>query len=110
MCGRLLPKTPLNRHQGLDLYDVKLVVQWKYTQSLCMLWQRLGHAVCDSSKEATGVYIVELQYMDHHWIQAGQRAALRTDKAQKRWLQDTSDTENMTSQGQVCMRDKRVGC
>ncbi|KAI9432879.1 P-loop containing nucleoside triphosphate hydrolase protein [Lactarius psammicola] len=94
---------------GLDLRDVKLIVQWKYTQSLCMLWQRLGRAARDSSKEATGVYIVEPQYMDHHRIQAGQRAASRTDKAQKRRLQDTSDTENVTLQGQVRMGDKRVG-
>ncbi|KAI9437344.1 hypothetical protein BJY52DRAFT_1196608 [Lactarius psammicola] len=94
---------------GLDLHDVELVVQWKYTQSLCMLWQHLGHAARDSSKEATGVYIIEPQYMDHHRIQAGQRAASQTDKAQKRQLQDTSDTENMTSQGQVRMGDKKVG-
>jgi len=73
---QLLPSLPLNRCQGLDLRNVKLIVQWKYTQSLCMLWQRLGRAVRDTSKEATGIYIVEPQYMDHHRIQAEQRAAL----------------------------------
>ncbi|KAH8979482.1 hypothetical protein EDB83DRAFT_2177422, partial [Lactarius deliciosus] len=50
--------------QGLDLRNIELVVQWKHTQSLCMLWQCLGRAVQDPLKEATGVYIVEPQYMD----------------------------------------------
>ncbi|KAH9014975.1 hypothetical protein EDB85DRAFT_1811510, partial [Lactarius pseudohatsudake] len=50
--------------QGLDLCDIELVVQWKHTQSLCMLWQCLGHAARDPSKEATGIYIVKPQYMD----------------------------------------------
>jgi superfamily II DNA helicase RecQ len=66
----------LNRLQGLDLRDIELVVQWKYTDSLCTLWQRLGRAARDSSTEATGVYIVEPSYTDHHHIEAKERAAL----------------------------------
>ncbi|KAF8270416.1 hypothetical protein EI94DRAFT_1539336, partial [Lactarius quietus] len=50
---------------GLDLCDIELVVQWKYTDSLCTLWQRLGRVAQDPSKEATGVYIIEPSYMDN---------------------------------------------
>ncbi|KAH9068264.1 hypothetical protein EDB83DRAFT_2199774, partial [Lactarius deliciosus] len=49
---------------GLDLRDIEIVVQWRYTQSLCMLWQRLGWAARDPSKEATGIYMIEPQYTD----------------------------------------------
>ncbi|KAH8978760.1 hypothetical protein EDB86DRAFT_2815529, partial [Lactarius hatsudake] len=51
---------------GLDLRDVELVVQWRHTKSLCMLWQHLGCAARDPSTEATGIYIVEPKFMDCH--------------------------------------------
>ncbi|KAG2158700.1 uncharacterized protein EDB93DRAFT_1040376, partial [Suillus bovinus] len=51
--------------QGLDLRDIALVIQWKYTSSLCTLWQCLGRAAQDISTEVTGIYLVEPQYIDH---------------------------------------------
>ncbi|KAH9015958.1 hypothetical protein EDB83DRAFT_2232569 [Lactarius deliciosus] len=66
--------------QGLDLRDIKLVVQWKHTKSLCMLWQCLGRVARDTSKEATGIYIVEPQYMDHRRVQAEEKAASQAEK------------------------------
>lgn len=50
------------KQQGLDIRDIKLVVQWGYTHSLCTLMQRLGHAARDPSMEASGFYFVEKDY------------------------------------------------
>ncbi|KAH9071530.1 hypothetical protein EDB83DRAFT_2176282, partial [Lactarius deliciosus] len=49
---------------GLDIRDVEIVVQWRYTPLLCTLWQRLGQAAREPSAEASGIYVVEPQYMD----------------------------------------------
>ncbi|KAH8984091.1 hypothetical protein EDB86DRAFT_2810977, partial [Lactarius hatsudake] len=62
---------------GLDLRDVELVVQWRHTKSLCMLWQRLGCAARDPSTEATGIYIVEPKFMDCH-MQTKQKVGTST--------------------------------
>ena len=48
------------------------------------LWQRLGRAARDPSKEAFGIYLVEPSYTDHHRLQAEQRAASRAEKAQQK--------------------------
>ncbi|KAH9020365.1 hypothetical protein EDB83DRAFT_2527937 [Lactarius deliciosus] len=85
---------------GLDLRDIELVVQWKHTKSLCMLWQRLGRVARDTSKEATGIYIVEPQYMDHRRVQAEEKAASQAEKERRR-LQDAPDTANVTSPRRV---------
>ncbi|KAI9437493.1 P-loop containing nucleoside triphosphate hydrolase protein, partial [Lactarius indigo] len=94
---------------GLDLHDVELVVQWKHTQSLCMLWQRLGRAARDPSKEATGIYIVEPQYMDHCRVQAEQRVASQAERSR---LQEVPDTENVASspRRQVRVEGGHKGC
>ncbi|KAG2754120.1 P-loop containing nucleoside triphosphate hydrolase protein, partial [Suillus brevipes Sb2] len=65
---------------GLDLRDIALVIQWKYTSSLCTLWQRLGRAARDISTEATGIYLVEPQYIDHQKEKTRARADARTAK------------------------------
>ncbi|KAH7919783.1 P-loop containing nucleoside triphosphate hydrolase protein, partial [Leucogyrophana mollusca] len=49
---------------GLDLRNIRLVVQWRYTKSLCALLQRLGRAARDLNIEATVVYFVEAEYFD----------------------------------------------
>jgi hypothetical protein len=98
----------LNRLQGLDLCDIELVVQWKYTDSLCTLWQRLGQAACNPSTEATGVYIVEPSYTDHHRIEAEGRAAVRAGKAQQKQLQGPPDADTAESQtGRITQRRPR---
>ncbi|KAG2045713.1 P-loop containing nucleoside triphosphate hydrolase protein [Suillus hirtellus] len=51
---------------GLDLRDIALVIQWKYTSSLCTLWQHLGRAAQDISTEATGIYLVKPQFLKKH--------------------------------------------
>jgi hypothetical protein len=49
-------------HQGLDIQDIELVVQWGYIHSLCTLMQWLGHAARDPSIEASGIYFVKKDY------------------------------------------------
>ncbi|KAG1837238.1 P-loop containing nucleoside triphosphate hydrolase protein [Suillus subluteus] len=44
---------------GLDLRDVKIIVQWGYTASLCALLQRLGCGARHPSLTAIGIYLVE---------------------------------------------------
>jgi len=50
--------------KGLDLHDIKIIVQWGYTPSLCALLQRLGCGARDPSLTAVGIYFVELIYFD----------------------------------------------
>ncbi|KAF8985860.1 hypothetical protein BDQ17DRAFT_1259965, partial [Cyathus striatus] len=45
--------------QGMDLPDIKLVVQWKATCGLCALWQRFGRAARGEGQDGTAVLIVE---------------------------------------------------
>ena len=63
-------------------------MQWKYTKLLCTLWQRLGRAARDPSKEAIGVYIVEPSYTDHHRLEAEGRVAARAERAQLKQQRD----------------------
>ncbi|KAG2335653.1 P-loop containing nucleoside triphosphate hydrolase protein, partial [Suillus weaverae] len=49
---------------GLDLRDIKIIVQWGYTSSLCALMQRLGRGARDPSLTAVGIYLVEPIYFD----------------------------------------------
>ncbi|RDB20010.1 ATP-dependent DNA helicase RecQ [Hypsizygus marmoreus] len=51
---------------GLDIPDIELVIQWRYVPSLCTLTQRLGRGARRSSAEASGIYLVEPKYFDHH--------------------------------------------
>ncbi|KAF8264330.1 P-loop containing nucleoside triphosphate hydrolase protein [Lactarius quietus] len=98
---------------GLDVHDIQVVVQWRYMPSLCTLWQRLGRAVRDPSNEATGIYVVEPQYTDHHRKRAEQRAAERMEREKKKGLQRETESDykeaamdtyiNAHSQG-ICRR------
>ncbi|KAH9032208.1 P-loop containing nucleoside triphosphate hydrolase protein, partial [Lactarius hengduanensis] len=79
---------------GLDLRDIEIVVQWRYTQSLCMLWQRLGRAARDPSREATGIYMVEPQYTDQRRIRADKKASEHTEKARQKKSQGIADANS----------------
>ncbi|KIJ12624.1 hypothetical protein PAXINDRAFT_34534, partial [Paxillus involutus ATCC 200175] len=41
---------------GMDVSDIKLILQWRTTCKLAMLWQRFGRAV--RNKELTGTVIL----------------------------------------------------
>ena len=50
--------------QGIDIPDIRVVVQWKVPSSLSTLWQRFGRAGRDRSEEATAVLLAEKEYFD----------------------------------------------
>ncbi|KAH9029179.1 P-loop containing nucleoside triphosphate hydrolase protein [Lactarius hengduanensis] len=79
---------------GLDLRDIEIVIQWRYTQSLCMLWQRLGQAARDPSKEATGIYMIEPQYTDQRRIRADKKVSEHTEKARQKKSQGIADANS----------------
>ena len=50
--------------QGIDLKDIELVIQWKVTCDLCILWQRFGRAARDKSLQSTALLLVESKDCD----------------------------------------------
>jgi ERCC4-related helicase len=48
----------------MDVPNVELVVQWKATCTLSMLWQRFGCAGRNPALEATAVFLVEKEHFD----------------------------------------------
>lgn len=48
-----------NNSQGMDLPDVKIVVQYRTTCDLCTLWQRFGRAARAAGATAVGILLVE---------------------------------------------------
>ncbi|KAF8235275.1 hypothetical protein L208DRAFT_1257831, partial [Tricholoma matsutake] len=44
---------------GMDVPDVELVVQWKTTCTLSMLWQIFGSAGQNLALEATAVFLIK---------------------------------------------------
>jgi hypothetical protein len=73
---------------------------------MCMLWQRLGRAARDPSREASGIYVVEPQFMDYHRQRAKQRAAERTERAQRKRLQGVIQPENPSAQKKARTQDE----
>ncbi|EIW73940.1 P-loop containing nucleoside triphosphate hydrolase protein [Coniophora puteana RWD-64-598 SS2] len=72
---------------GLDLRGVELVIQWRYTPSLCTLLQRFGRTGRGPNEEATAIYFVEPQYTDRYRHQAEGKARARATKAREKALQ-----------------------
>ncbi|KAI9452135.1 P-loop containing nucleoside triphosphate hydrolase protein [Lactarius psammicola] len=89
---------------GLDIRNIEIVIQWRYTSSLCTLWQRLGRAARDPSNEASGIYFVEPQYMDHH-----RKAAVRIEKAQQKRLQGATESEHASTRKKARTHDEKAG-
>jgi superfamily II DNA/RNA helicase len=61
----------------MDLPDIEIVVQWKATCELSMLWQRFGRAARGTGQEATGILLVEKKDTDEERIKKVDRAAKR---------------------------------
>jgi len=49
--------------QGIDLPDIKIVIQWKATCDLGSLWQRFGWAAWATGSDATAILFVEKKDM-----------------------------------------------
>ncbi|KIL56854.1 hypothetical protein M378DRAFT_436127 [Amanita muscaria Koide BX008] len=50
---------------GMDLPDIKLVVQYCAPTSISMLWQRFGRCVRDPSLNGIAILLAEKEYFDH---------------------------------------------
>jgi ATP-dependent DNA helicase RecQ len=64
----------------MDLPDIKLVVQWKATCELSMLWQRFGRAARGTGQGATAILLVEKKDTDEERVKKADRAAKRKRK------------------------------
>jgi hypothetical protein len=76
---------------------------------LCTLWQQLGQAVWDPSNEASGIYIVEPQYMDSNRKKAKERATARTEKAQQKQPQGATELGNVAAQEKTRSHKGKAG-
>ncbi|KIM86617.1 hypothetical protein PILCRDRAFT_4530, partial [Piloderma croceum F 1598] len=47
---------------GMDLPDIKLIIQWRASCDLCTLWQRFGRAVRDLKLQGQALFLVESKY------------------------------------------------
>ena len=54
----------LTSAQGIDLTDIKLVIQWKVTCDPCIPWQRFGRAARKKNLQATALLFVESKDCD----------------------------------------------
>lgn len=52
----------------MNLPDIKLVVQWKATCELSMLWQRFGWAAHGTGQGATAILLVEKKDTDEKHV------------------------------------------
>jgi len=50
--------------QGLDISDIKLVIQWRATCKLTTLWQRFGRAARNKDLEGTAILFAEKDHFD----------------------------------------------
>lgn len=50
-------KNELTDPQGIDLPNIKIVIQFKATCDLCALWQRFGWAARGAGEEATAILL-----------------------------------------------------
>ncbi|KAF8228373.1 hypothetical protein L208DRAFT_1488584, partial [Tricholoma matsutake] len=51
---------------GLDIPDIKLIIQWSYIPSMCTLIQRFGRDARNHLLEVTAIYVVEPKYLNSH--------------------------------------------
>lgn len=52
--------------QGVDMKDIRIVIQWRLTCELKTLWQRIGRAVRELSLNGTAIVFVEAKYFDEN--------------------------------------------
>jgi superfamily II DNA/RNA helicase len=76
--------------KGMDIPDIKLVVQWKATCTLSMLWQRFGRAGRDKKTQATAIFLVEKEHFDDE-------RKKREERKRKRQVGKTSPRKKTTA-------------
>jgi superfamily II DNA/RNA helicase len=75
--------------QGLDLHNIKLVIQWRYVGSLCTLVQRFGRGGQNLLDEALAIYLVEPKYFDGYAAKIKKQKSMA--KPRKRWKQKNDE-------------------
>lgn len=72
------PGVNVSLSQGLDIPDIQLVIQWRATCKLPMLWQHFDRAVRNKTLTGTALLLAEKEYFDD------ERAAKAVRKAQRK--------------------------
>lgn len=70
--------------QGMDIPDIRVVVQWCVPSDLCTLWQRFGRAARDPKEEGLAVLFVESRYQDVSRIAKAHAAEKKRQKDEPR--------------------------
>ncbi|KIL57950.1 hypothetical protein M378DRAFT_188349 [Amanita muscaria Koide BX008] len=65
---------------GMDLPDIRIVVQWGATCSISTLWQRFGRCVRDPSLQGTAILFTEKENLDSERSKKAGRAEKRRAK------------------------------
>ncbi|KAH6879607.1 hypothetical protein BKA70DRAFT_1447887 [Coprinopsis sp. MPI-PUGE-AT-0042] len=68
---------------GMDLPDVKVVVQYRATCDMCTLWQRFGRAARGEGVDGIGVLLIEKKNTSEEREAAAERAQNRKKKKKK---------------------------
>jgi superfamily II DNA or RNA helicase len=48
----------------MDLTDIDIIVQYRATCNLCMLWQRFGRGARGAGREAVGILLVDKKHTE----------------------------------------------
>lgn len=73
-------KSPIILYQGMDLSDIKLIIQWKANCDMCALWQRFGRGGQCEGQNATAILLVEKKDTDEERAVKVVHDAKRKDK------------------------------
>ncbi|KAG1802197.1 uncharacterized protein HD556DRAFT_1438249 [Suillus plorans] len=77
---------------GMDIPDIMLVIQWRATCKLSMLWQRWGRATRDRLLQGTAILFAKKEYFDNVRQERHQHQETRKRKADDK----SSATAGMT--------------
>ncbi|KAF5381314.1 hypothetical protein D9615_008286 [Tricholomella constricta] len=67
---------------GMDLPDIKIVIQWKATCDLCTVWQRFGRVARGQGEQGTAILLVEKKDTDDGRVAKAARATIRKEHKQ----------------------------
>ncbi|KAB5592160.1 hypothetical protein CTheo_4425 [Ceratobasidium theobromae] len=73
---------------GIDIPDIKLVIQYQLPASLSVLWQRLGRAARNPNIKATGMVLVEAKHFASEKAKRQKAAEVRMVNQRKRKHQE----------------------
>ncbi|KAG6883457.1 hypothetical protein C0992_008701, partial [Termitomyces sp. T32_za158] len=76
---------------GMDLPDVRVVIQWRGTCSISTLWQRFGRAGRNRELEATAILLIEKDYTDEERTRKEERKVARQRVAAQKRSQQTKN-------------------